>query len=1085
MRSCRHSRHVIRAARLLVLLALLAAAAPACFVAAAVVVSPVPSTVHIGILTYVTSENPDASINVPWVEGVTRNTSDYYVYSDSGPAELASVLRAIDQINADPTLLPHTTLTYSIYDDQYVDGRGFFGALDLLQNKGVSMILGTSYSGSSRNAELVAQQYSAPLLSWGASSPTFSNKQQSPYFMRTCQSDAAQGVALAWLSRYYFNWKQVALLHTNDLYGSSGAETFIAAAREYNMTLLASQGFTAGGIPRDTVASLERIRASGARIIIYFGSDADFVNVLATGQPLGMFNNETFWFMSDGLPSGSVISAEQLALIEGAIAVTPDGGSGTPAYEAWAQALVAAETTSPNPDPMLRYNAGLDNLYFYCAFAHDAAWFAATALHQLIYTKGRNSSWSNADLFDELHHTRIEGVSGSIELDENGDRIGVPFVLSNLQGGMWKPLGVFTDEQFEPNADAASIRWPGGSSVTPLDVLPPPPPAPPSTSRLSSGSALGLQVVSILALVVIAAIAGVVLLYRTSRVIHAASVNMLLVLLLGGALVMASVLIGAFDQEPALCSARVWLFHIGFTLAFFSILLKTWRLNAIFNNKKLRLTIITDAMLLKWLAAAVLLDVTLLALRSGFAPYELNERIVCTVASGSASDAADALAIILIIEKACMVVAAAYLSYAVRALPAQYNESSYLAVCVYNTLLICVAWLAVTFGIDLDDSPATESVFEAALKLVGCWIMLISVFAPKLYDVFMLDRTAAYQRRVRNRMKLGGGGGGGRGKAGDNVTRLESMVGDELPSSPEAGNTTTANGAYGVTADLDSIAASLQRLSADARLSLEKSLDRIRQLEDKIAAEKREVEAAAVQVYSIDTDITHLQNLRQRRTLTDAQIARLFDERIVELGVIAATRGAWGGDGGGGKGKGGGGGGAGGGEPENRSALPHPPSHHLAQPVSNSGALRGGLAAARSHSTANSTGESTVPSLLPAMNGGGGVAAAPAVRLQQPPSSIASSPSSVGPRSILSPSAVAPAMPLRSASSAVAAAVAAAATAATMDDAPDAEGARPPAALANAWTPLPPVPGGAEGVSTLPNCIAPPMKEEAEVSPHD
>lgn len=71
------------------------------------------------------------------------------------------------------------------------------------------------------------------------------------------------------------------------------------------------------------------------------------------------------------------------------------------------------------------------------------------------------------------------------------------------------------------------------------------------------------------------------------------------------------------------------------------------------------------------------------------------------------------------------------------------------------------------------------------------------------------------------------------------------------------------------------------------------------------------------------------------------------------------------------------------------------------------------------------------------------------------------------------------------AAAATAAAVAAAATAATMDDAPDAEGARPPAALANAWTPLPPVPGGAEGVSTLPNCIAPPMKEEAEVSPHD
>jgi cytochrome bd-type quinol oxidase subunit 2 len=94
----------------------------------------------------------------------------------------------------------------------------------------------------------------------------------------------------------------------------------------------------------------------------------------------------------------------------------------------------------------------------------------------------------------------------------------------------------------------------------------------------------------------------------------------------------------------------------------------------IFNNSKLVVTTFDDAMLLKLLLVGLLFDCLVLSLRSGLAPYILDEQDVCTFESGSHEQVAEALNIILIVTKAIMIVAAAWLSYAVRNLPQLYNE---------------------------------------------------------------------------------------------------------------------------------------------------------------------------------------------------------------------------------------------------------------------------------------------------------------------------------------------------------------------------------------------------------------------------
>jgi ABC-type branched-subunit amino acid transport system substrate-binding protein len=171
----------------------------------------------------------------------------------------------MELINARSDLLPQTLLTSRVYDDQFDQQRGFLGALENVQ-AGARILLGGSSSGSAASAAFVAQTFDTALLSWAASSPTLADKRQYPNFLRVCQNDASQAVAMAWMTRYHFGWDRVAIMYTNDLYGSSGASAFVNSAQDFNISIITQQGFAMGAIDADITPPLMRVKTSRARI---------------------------------------------------------------------------------------------------------------------------------------------------------------------------------------------------------------------------------------------------------------------------------------------------------------------------------------------------------------------------------------------------------------------------------------------------------------------------------------------------------------------------------------------------------------------------------------------------------------------------------------------------------------------------------------------------------------------------------------------------------------------------------------------------------------------------------------------------
>lgn len=56
-----------------------------------------------------------------------------------GPQEWVAVKQAFRRINANSSILPHTNITWTIFDDQFLQQRGFFGALEAIRDHGAQV----------------------------------------------------------------------------------------------------------------------------------------------------------------------------------------------------------------------------------------------------------------------------------------------------------------------------------------------------------------------------------------------------------------------------------------------------------------------------------------------------------------------------------------------------------------------------------------------------------------------------------------------------------------------------------------------------------------------------------------------------------------------------------------------------------------------------------------------------------------------------------------------------------------------------------------------------------------------------------
>ena len=221
-----------------------------------------------------------------------------------------------------------------------------------------------------------------------------------------------------------------------------------------------------------------------------------------------------------------------------------------------------------------------------------------------------------------------------------------------------------------------------------------------------------------------------------SPVIRAATPSFCIVTLVGAIAMLTSNYFETLVVNDAHCSAQVWLLSIGFTLTYSSCFIKTFRIWRIFGGQKLQVLKMRDADLLMAVGVFVLVDIILNAAWAASVGMHAVRITVDPIRPAydykTCSYPPGALAVVYLhlAIKGGMLLFGAGLTFLVRNVPSQFNESSLLGLSIYNTsfaVVFVVPILAVHLG-------GRETVY----LIRGFAIMFISIttvcllYVPKL-----------------------------------------------------------------------------------------------------------------------------------------------------------------------------------------------------------------------------------------------------------------------------------------------------------------------------------------------------------------
>ncbi|XP_052008128.1 extracellular calcium-sensing receptor-like [Xyrauchen texanus] len=198
---------------------------------------------------------------------------------------MQTMIFAIEEINRDKRLLTNLTLGYKMYDSCSTHFHALHTALALMSKNEegtenpecrgrVSVLIG---DGGSTLSVVVARflgVFHVPQVSYSSSCACLSNKLEFPAFLRTMPSDFFQVDALAQLVQH-FGWSWVGTVAGDDAYGRGGAQIFNDEVTKLGACIAFYEIIPKNHEKAEMSRILERIRDSGARVVLVFALEQD------------------------------------------------------------------------------------------------------------------------------------------------------------------------------------------------------------------------------------------------------------------------------------------------------------------------------------------------------------------------------------------------------------------------------------------------------------------------------------------------------------------------------------------------------------------------------------------------------------------------------------------------------------------------------------------------------------------------------------------------------------------------------------------------------------------------------------------
>ncbi|CAL0332175.1 unnamed protein product [Lupinus luteus] len=413
-----------------------------------------------------------------------------------GRSARPAIMAAIDDVNANTTILPGIKLEVILHDTNCSGFLGTVEALQLMENDVVAAI-GPQSSGIAHIISHVVNELHVPLLSFAATDPSLSSLQH-PYFIRTTQNDYFQMHAIADFVDYY-RWREVIAIFVDDDNGRNGVSALGDALAKKRSKISYKAAFTPGATKNDISDLLNGVNLMESRVYVVHVNPDSGLEIFSVAKMLGMMTSGYVWISTDWLPSvldsleNVDTNSDATNLLQGVIAFrhhTPD----TNLKKSFISRLKSLKDKDTK------------NFNSYALYAYDSVWLAAHALDMFL-NEGGNISFSSDPVLRNrngsmLHlsslrvsnggqqflqtilRTNFTGISGQIQFDMNKNLINPAYDILNIGGfgsrriGYWSNLSglsVIAPEvlyQKPPNTSTSnqqlySVIWPGETTKIP------------------------------------------------------------------------------------------------------------------------------------------------------------------------------------------------------------------------------------------------------------------------------------------------------------------------------------------------------------------------------------------------------------------------------------------------------------------------------------------------------------------------------------------------------------------------------------------------------------------------------------------
>ncbi len=347
-----------------------------------------------------------------------------------------------------------------------------------------SNIVGIVGPSLSREAHIIAsfgKTIGVPVVSYAATDPDLSDRNDYPTFYRTVPSDDTAALTIAQLF-LRFNWTSCIIIYQNDEFGLGGVKAISQAFDENNLIVQETIAFD---ITVDSMQSdfKEDLINNPIRIIVLWAQSTYASLVLHSAIDNDILGPQFTWILSAHVPLDSFNETDYDKLI-GILTVEPVVAS-------MANASVNTTLLNAAYDIWQQYEPesfpGTTNINSYALFAFDATWLLIQSLQQYCSTRSYPcTSITNSSLcfdrlllnytsfLDTISTTKFLGVSGLVQYGVNAtDRAqGTYYYLQNIQpstdGVDYVPVLVWSDlHDWRPCSQSHVIVWPGNSLICP------------------------------------------------------------------------------------------------------------------------------------------------------------------------------------------------------------------------------------------------------------------------------------------------------------------------------------------------------------------------------------------------------------------------------------------------------------------------------------------------------------------------------------------------------------------------------------------------------------------------------------------